>query len=229
MVDPADAEPVENIRHQLLKAHVLHAGNALGAAEIAVDGVSARLSLAGVVDEKLGNFTERAALLAVVNDNPDPAPLGGLDADSDPVNEIRAACANVRAEYIRTVALVMDAAGDHRARLRKTLDLAKEIYRRATDRRQQDLKVGTRDQLGKHAACLLEQGTAEIRSGKPRRGDGDCRPHVDTSADMFGEDLADEMTPWINRHDFFRLGPLGMRRDPRRRRGVGQIGAMVSR
>src|SRR5262249_3020553 len=34
-VDPADAEPVKNIRHQLLKAHVLHTGDALGAAEIA--------------------------------------------------------------------------------------------------------------------------------------------------------------------------------------------------
>jgi len=126
---------IRRIRHQLLKAHVLHAGNALGAAEIAVDGIAAWLSLAGVVDEELGNLTERAALLAAVNNDPDPAPLRGLDADSDPVNEIRAAGANVRAEDIRTVALVVDAAGDHRARLRETLDLAKEINRRATDGR----------------------------------------------------------------------------------------------
>jgi len=45
---------------------------------------------------------------------------------------------------------------------------------------------------------------------------------------MFGEDLTDEMTPRINRYYFFRFRPLGVRRDPRRRRGVGQIGAMVS-
>ena len=61
----------------------------------------------------------------------------------------------------------MDAAGNHRTWLGETLDLAKEIYRRATDRRQQDLEVGTGDQLGKHASRLLEQGTAEIGLGDP--------------------------------------------------------------
>src|SRR5215472_1630107 len=102
-VNPADAEPVEDIRHQLLKAHILDAGDAFGAAEIAVDPVAARLSLAGIVDEELGDFTERSSLLAVVNDDPDPALLRGLETDCDPVNQIRAACANVRPKDVRTV------------------------------------------------------------------------------------------------------------------------------
>ena len=246
--------------------------------EIAVGGVAAGLSLAGVVDQELGDFPQSSPFLAVVDDDPDPALLRGLDADFDAVNEIRAARADVRAEDIRSVAFVVDAAGDHRAWICKTLDLAKEIHRRAADRRQQDLEVGTGDQLGKHASCLLEQGTTEVRLGYPearryarqvpnridrglgdayltaveehlsvgpepalnqgrtklRRGqprlcDRDCRTHVDAGADMFGEDLPDEMTPRVDRYNFGRLGPLRLWHDPARRRCVGQIGAVVSR
>src|SRR5882724_997156 len=79
-IDPADAEPVKNVGHQLLKAHVLHPGDAFGATEIAVGGVAARLPLAGVVDKELGDLAQRPPLLAVVDDNPDPTPLRGLDA-----------------------------------------------------------------------------------------------------------------------------------------------------
>src|SRR6516165_7332731 len=90
-VDPADAEPVENVRHQLLKAHVLYTGDAFGTAEIAVDRIAAGLPLPRVVHEELGDFTKRSPLLAIVNDDPDPALLRGLNANSNPVNEIRAA------------------------------------------------------------------------------------------------------------------------------------------
>src|SRR5271166_4354449 len=69
----------------------------------------------------------------------------------------------------------------------------------------------------------------ELRRGQPCLSDSDCWTCVEAGADMFGEDLADEMTPRINRHYFLRLGPLGLRRDSHRRRCVGQIGAMVSR
>src|SRR3984893_13864291 len=113
-IDPAAAEPVENVGHQLLKAHVLHAGDAFGATEIAVGGVAAGLPFAGVVDEELGDLAQRPPLLAVVHDDPDPAMLRGLDADFDAVHEIRPARADIGAEDIRTVALVMDAAGDNR-------------------------------------------------------------------------------------------------------------------
>src|SRR5215471_2680538 len=65
-VDAADPEPVEDVRHQLLKAHVLHAGDAFGAAEIGVRPVAAMLPLAGVVDEEFGDLAERPPLLAVV-------------------------------------------------------------------------------------------------------------------------------------------------------------------
>src|SRR6266481_2177052 len=114
-IDPADAEPVENVGHQLLKAHVLHTGDAFGTAEIGVGGVAARLPLAGVVDEELSDLAQRPPLLAVVDDDPDPALLGGLDADFDAVDEVRTARADIGAEDIRAIALVMNPAGDNRA------------------------------------------------------------------------------------------------------------------
>ena len=67
-VDAADAEPVQHVRHQLLEARVLHAGDAFGALEIGRRLVAARLALARVVDQELGHLAERAAFLAVVDD-----------------------------------------------------------------------------------------------------------------------------------------------------------------
>src|SRR5690242_12483848 len=59
-VDAADPEPMKDIGHQLLKAHILDAGNAFGAVEIGVGAVAAHLPLARVVDEELGDLAERA-------------------------------------------------------------------------------------------------------------------------------------------------------------------------
>ena len=108
-----DAEPVEHVGHQLLEAHVLHAGDAFGAAEIGVGAVAALLAFPGVVDEELGHLAERAAFLAVVDDDADAALLRGLDADLDAVRQIGPAGADVGAEDIGAVAFVMHPAGDH--------------------------------------------------------------------------------------------------------------------
>ena len=67
-VDARYAEPVQHVRHQLLEAHVLDAGDALGALEVGRGAVAARLALARVVDQELGHLAERPALLAVVDD-----------------------------------------------------------------------------------------------------------------------------------------------------------------
>src|SRR3984893_16961258 len=136
-VDAADSEPVEDIRHQLLKPHVLHACDAFGAAEIGVSPIAAQLTLTGVVDEEFGDLAKRSPLLAVVDDDPAPARWRGRDADFYPLQEVRAARADVRAKDIRAVALVVNAAGDHRVRVGDTLDITKEIERRAADRRPQ--------------------------------------------------------------------------------------------
>src|SRR5712671_2362022 len=277
-VDAADPEPMEDIRHQLLKPHVLHAGDAFGAAEIGVGPIAAQLTLTSVVDEEFGDLAKRSPLLAVVDDDPDPALLRGLDADFYPVHEIRAARADIRAEDIRAVALVVNAAGDYRVRFGDPLDITKEIDRRAADRRQQDLNIGPGDQLREHAPGLLEKRTPQIglgdakaggqprqmpyrvdcrfgdtdfaiveqhpavgpqcavgekrakfRRGEPRPRDGDGRTRVDTGADMFGENLADEVAPGIERHDLRRIGPLRMGADQHGGRSVGEIGAVITR
>src|SRR5215831_1030731 len=77
-VDAADAEPMKDVGHQFLEPHVLHAGDTFGTAKIGIRPVAARLALTRVIDEEFGDFAERPPLLAVVDDDPDPAPLCGL-------------------------------------------------------------------------------------------------------------------------------------------------------
>ena len=67
---------MDHVRHQLLEARVLDAGDAFGALEIGRRLVAARLALAGVVDQELGDLAERPAFLAVVDDEADAARLG---------------------------------------------------------------------------------------------------------------------------------------------------------
>src|ERR1700733_6366810 len=146
-IDAVDAEPVEHVGHQLLEAHVLHPGDAFGAAEISVGAVAADLPLTRVVDEEFGDLAERAAFLAVVDDDPDPALLRGLDADLDTVHQIGPASADIGAEHVGAVAFVVHAAGDHRAGVADALDLAEQIDRLPADRRPEDFEVGAGGQL----------------------------------------------------------------------------------
>ncbi len=107
---------------KLLKSHVLHAGDAFGAAEIGVGAVAALLPLARVVDQELGHLAERAAFLAVVDDDADAALLRRLDAHLDAVHQIGPAGADVGAEHVRAVALVVHAAGDDRVGVGDAVD-----------------------------------------------------------------------------------------------------------
>ncbi len=103
---------MHHIRHQLLEARILHAGNAFGAFEILRSGVAALLAFARVVDQKFGNLAERTAFLAVVDDDAETAGLAGARAFLDTVNQIGAAGADIGAEHVGAVALVVNAAGD---------------------------------------------------------------------------------------------------------------------
>src|SRR5207248_5531482 len=75
----------------------------------------------------------------------------------------------------------------------------------------------------------LGNALADFRHIDMRGRDGDRRPHIEAGADLLGEDLADEMPPRVERDDRLGLGPLRMRPDQGRWRGVGQVGAMVRR
>ena len=164
-VDPLQAEPVDHVRHQLLEAGILHAGDAFGALEIVRGGVAALLALAGVVDQELGDLAERAAFLAVVDDDAEAARLAGARAFLDAVDQIGTAGADVGAEHVGAVALVMHAAGDPGAVVGQLGDVAEQIDRHAADRRQEHLQVGPGHQLRKHAGGLLEQRAAQIVFG----------------------------------------------------------------
>ena len=61
-------------------ARILHAGDAFGAFEILRGGVAALLALAGVIDQEFGDFAERAAFLAIVDNDAQTAGLPGARA-----------------------------------------------------------------------------------------------------------------------------------------------------
>src|ERR1700721_1549437 len=109
-VDTLQAEPVDHVRHQLLAAGILHPGHAFGALEILRGGIAALLALASVVNQELGDFAERAAFLAIIDDDAEPAGLPGARAFLNAVKQVWAAGADVRTEYVGAVAFVMHAA-----------------------------------------------------------------------------------------------------------------------
>src|ERR1700691_5343875 len=110
--DARDAKPLQYVRHELLEARVLHAGYALRPRKIGCSLVTARLSLACVVHQKLGDFTERASFFAVVDDEPRAAGLRFTHAFFDAVRQVRTAGADVRTEDVRAIALIVNTAGE---------------------------------------------------------------------------------------------------------------------
>ena len=184
-VDPLQAEPVHDIRHQLLESGVLHAGDAFGALEILGRGIAAFLTLAGVIDQKLRDLAERAAFLAVVDDDAEPAGLACARAFLDAVNQIGTAGADIRTKHVGAVAFVMHAAGYPGGMIRQFADVAEQIGRRAADRRQKDLQIRPGHQFRKHAGGLLEQLPAQIVLGgfEARRQAGQVPDRVDRNLD----------------------------------------------
>src|SRR5205085_4130379 len=84
----------------------------------------------------------------------------------DAMNEIGAARADIRAEDVGAVALVMHPAGDTRARVIELLDVAKEVDRSAADWGQENLQIEPGHELREHAAGLLEQCAPQAHLGR---------------------------------------------------------------
>jgi len=80
-------------------------------------------ALARIINQELGDLAERTAFLAVVDNDAQPADLAGARAFLDAVDQIRTASADVRAEYVRSVALVMHTTGDLGAVIGKFVDI----------------------------------------------------------------------------------------------------------
>ncbi len=156
---------MEDIGHQLLEAHVLHAGHALGAREVLVGRVAAHLALARVVDQELGHLAERPAFLARVGDEADAAALRAADALLDGMREIGPAGADVGAEDVGAVALVVDSGRELDLGVGQVARVAEDVERLAADGREEDLEVGAGHELGVHAARFLEEHAAQVGLG----------------------------------------------------------------
>ena len=182
-MDFLDAQPVQHVGHQLLEAHVLHPRHALGAQEVFVGAVTAELAFARVVDQELGDFTERAAFLAAVGDEAHAALLRTAYALFNGMREVGAAGADVGAKNVRAVAFVVHARRQFNVRVSECADVAKHVERLAADGGQEDFEIAARHQLGVHAAGFLEERAAQVafahakalgHTGQPPHGlDGD--------------------------------------------------------
>mmetsp|Transcript_51127 Transcript_51127/g.122994 ORF Transcript_51127/g.122994 Transcript_51127/m.122994 type:complete len:429 (-) Transcript_51127:1632-2918(-) len=149
-------EPVQDVWHENLESRVRHARHLLCAVEILRGPVAAFLALAHVVDEVLCHLSQGAALLPEVNANSCSSPLGTLDALLDGVRQVRPASADVGAEHVAAIALIVHAAGELHGLVGDLLGVAPDVYCHATNERQEQLEVPPRQQLRIHGVGLLE-------------------------------------------------------------------------
>ena len=154
---------MQHVRHELLKAHVLHPCDAFGALKVGFGTVPAFLPLASIVNEEFRDFAQSTAFFAEIRDYACTALLRGFHADLDAMNEVGAAGADVGAEHIRAVALVVDAAGQFAFRVRDRREVADDIDRDAADGRKENMVVGASHQFRKHASGLLKEAAAQLR------------------------------------------------------------------
>mmetsp|Transcript_74018 Transcript_74018/g.197253 ORF Transcript_74018/g.197253 Transcript_74018/m.197253 type:complete len:205 (+) Transcript_74018:203-817(+) len=101
IIDLCDPEPMQRIRHQLLKAHILDTGDACRAMEIRFRAISTLLTLTSVVHKELGHFPKRPPLLAEVHNHANTTFLSSPHALFNAVNQIWTASTDIRSENIR--------------------------------------------------------------------------------------------------------------------------------
>ena len=106
-INLGDTQPVQDIRHQSLEAHILDTGDILRTLEVLARTVFATLS--GIVHKILCHFAKGTTFLAEVNDYTAAAALCFFDRLLDAKSKVRAARADVGAKHVTAVALVVDA------------------------------------------------------------------------------------------------------------------------
>jgi hypothetical protein len=99
-----------HVWHQSLEAHVFHSGNVLSPFKVFAGPVFP--SLARIVYEVLGDFSESSSLFTEVDNNTAAALLGFLHSLFDSEDEVWPTGANVGSEDVATVAFVVDAEGE---------------------------------------------------------------------------------------------------------------------
>ena len=156
-INLGDAQPMQNIGHELLKAHVLDARHALGAVEVSRGAIAAFLALACVVNQELGDFAQCPAFFAVVHNGAGAAFLSSPNRFFDSVHQVGTASADVRTKDVRAIALVVYANGELFGGIRNRGNIAKQVDRSASNGRQENFQIRPSDQLGVHSARLLKQ------------------------------------------------------------------------
>lgn len=97
----------------------------------------------------------------------------------DAVGEVGSAGANVAAEHVAAVALVVNSAGAGEVLVAQLGRVAENVDGNAANGREENVEVGAGDELGEHAASLLEQAAAEVADlNAEALGDARQVPHV---------------------------------------------------
>merc|ERR1711939_464328 len=159
---------MKRIGHKSLKASILDACNLFCALEVTFSRVAPFLSLSCIVNQILQYFSQRSSLLSKINDDPATSLLCGLDAFLDSMSQIRSTSTDVAPKNITAVAFVVDAACEFDIFIRDRVWITPDINGQTTNRREKNLNIGTRDQLGIHSIGHTENRTTQVRLGSSK-------------------------------------------------------------
>jgi len=162
LIDSLDAEPHEDVRHELLKAHVLNTSDTLGSQKVRFSTITALLALARIVNEEFGHLAKGTAFLAVISDNTYAPFLRCVDANFDTMSEVWSACTYIAAEYITAVAFVMNSARAGEVLVPELGRITKDIHGDSTNGWQKNVQISAGDELGKHTASLFKKTATEM-------------------------------------------------------------------
>ena len=150
---------MQDIGHQSLETHVLDTRDVLSALEVLAGTILA--SLPGIVDKIFGDLAKSTTFLAEVDDDTATTLLGLLDCFFNTESEVRTACADVRSEYVTSVAFVVDAESELCAGIGHLCWVTKDVDSHTANGRKEELDVVTGDELRIRATSLFEKCPAK--------------------------------------------------------------------
>lgn len=128
-----------------MEPHVLDPGNILRPLKVLASAVLS--SLTRVVHEVFGHLSKRTTLFPEVDDYAAAALLGLLDCLFHAEDEVWPARADIRAEDIAAVALVVDTEGKAHVRIRHLGRVAEDVDGQTADGWEEELNVMAGNQL----------------------------------------------------------------------------------
>src|SRR5690606_15173619 len=119
-------QPVQRVRHQLLKPHILDARHTFRSSKVLTGCIASSLPFARVVYKELSHLAQSPSFFSIVDDNTGPTALGRQDALLDSVSQVRPTGADIRTKHVRTVAFIMNSYRQLLIWMSNGIDVAKQ-------------------------------------------------------------------------------------------------------